>query len=304
MTRKKGMRKSAPVQDSAVAKNILNAIQYRQMFSAMLQQRYVWSGLPPTVSERYLEKKLTQLGCATIAFDAQAPGLWMGLGASGGSVLDAYNDPVEWEAVGENGKANFHVRRWQNGVYVYDRRSREFFWDKYDQIANSMALYARAEDMNLIHQFTPWIISAPEEQALSMENLLARVMSGDPAVFGYESLGEMMRSGIEKFDTGTEWKGAELQSGALGKLAEFYQIAGIPHLHFEKSERLITDETEQTLIPTRMMLEDGLQARRDACEELNVHFGLEVTVDVNPVIKQVFEREEPQQTGGEEDAAE
>ena len=53
-----------------------------------------------------------------------------------------------------------------------------------------------------------------------------------------------------------------------------------------------------------MMLEDGLKARQDACEELNVHFGLEVTVDVNPVIKQVFEREEPQQAGGEEDAAE
>ena len=56
---------------------------------------------------------------------------------------------------------------------------------------------------------------------------------------------------------------------------------GIPHLAFEKGERMIEDEARANTAPTNIMLLDCLQARRQFCNEVNKKFGLNIAVYFN-----------------------
>ena len=56
---------------------------------------------------------------------------------------------------------------------------------------------------------------------------------------------------------------------------------GIPHLAFEKGERMIEDEARANTAPTNIMLMDCLQARREFCDKVNEKFDLDVHVYFN-----------------------
>ena len=56
---------------------------------------------------------------------------------------------------------------------------------------------------------------------------------------------------------------------------------GIPHLAFEKGERMIEDEARANTAPTNVMLLDCLQARREFAEKANRKFGLDNHVYFN-----------------------
>ena len=56
---------------------------------------------------------------------------------------------------------------------------------------------------------------------------------------------------------------------------------GIPHLAFEKGERMIEDEARANSAATNIMLLDCLQARRDFCKKANDRFGLNLSVYFN-----------------------
>ena len=56
---------------------------------------------------------------------------------------------------------------------------------------------------------------------------------------------------------------------------------GVPHLAFEKGERMIEDEARANTAPTNIMLLDCLQARRQFCEKVNDKFGLDIQVYYN-----------------------
>ena len=289
MTRKRNrMRKSEPVTSTAQAKTALQQQQYLDWMFSLLLQRYQWRGLPDTINERFLETTLAIRGCATIGHDIDLPDVWLGLQVSGASGISLYGDPTKWDGQGKNGDVMFSAREGENAVLVWDRRSRVNMWGKYNALAQKLALYARTEDQNLIQQFTPWVIAVPEEELQSAQTVLGMTLAGNPAIVGYSQLSEMINGGFSKLDLAVPWMGDKLQKGAIGVWGEFFRIAGIPHLQFEKSERMITDEAETTLAPTRLSLEDGLKSRRDACAQL-ARIGLEgVEVDVNPVIMSMF----------------
>lgn len=299
--RPRGMTQPAVYSDTALAKNAVQMMEYQNWMLAILQQRFIWEGLPETCDERYLERKLAIAGVATIAHDVTLPDVWMSVGAGAYGDRDAYNNPISWQAIGENGKAIFQVNRYANGVMVYDRKSRIEFWPKMCGIARKMAVYSRVEETNVLQQSTPYIVAAPEEQIMAAANVLGRLMAGDAAVYGYESLGSIAEDAIKVFPMKAEWLGDKLQAGALGCMSEFFRLAGIPHLQFEKGERMITDEARNSAAPTRLMLDDALKAREQAAREFNELSGLNVSVKVNPVIENMYN--DLAARGGGEDGA-
>ena len=56
---------------------------------------------------------------------------------------------------------------------------------------------------------------------------------------------------------------------------------GVPHLAFEKGERMIEDEARANSAATNIMLLDCLSARRDFCKVANERFGLELACYFN-----------------------
>lgn len=285
---KRGSGKSKPTYNQALAENALDYTQYLQWITSLALSRFEYEGLPDTCDARYLEESLLFYGNATIAAPEDTPDIFYSIRAAAQNELTPYGKPKQWRCLGADGVTNF-AATWDTGTYIYDRKSRACLWGKLDSCARRLARYSRTENVNLLHQFTPYLITAPEEQVQSLQNVFAQTISGQAAVIGYEALADLVSQGITTIQTNVEWIGDKLQTGALGCWGEVFRILGIPHLQFEKSERLITDEAETTLVPTRIMLEDCLYARQEGLEWFNKRFGFNVQVKINPTIEAMYE---------------
>ena len=143
---------------------------------------------------------------------------------------------------------------------------------------------------------TPYILAVPDEKVLDVQTVLGAIGVGQPAIVGYEGLADTISKGINVLQTGVEWKGEQFQRGALGVWSEIFRLIGIPHVMFEKTERMNTDETQTAYAPARMMLDDGLKARKIACEEWNKAYGGNIDVRVNPFVEEMYK-------GGDNDDA-
>lgn len=281
-----GRAKKQNIYDQALAENTIEFTQYLDWIASLALSRFVYSGLPDSCDAEYLEQCLLFDGHATIAHLPDDPSTWLSVAASGAHGLTAYGKPVEWQALAANG-STFDVS-WDTGTYIFDRKSRTCFWPKLEGCAHRLARYSRTENVNLIHQFTPFLVTAPEDKILDLQNVFAQTISGQVAILGLDALAEVVSNGVTTVDTQVEWIGDKLQSGALGVWSEVFRILGIPHLQFEKRERMITDEAQTTMGPTRLMLDDCLEARRAGVEWINKLFGLNIQVEINPIIAEMF----------------
>lgn len=281
---------SNPLYDAALAATVIEASQFSDWILSLCLMRYEWDGLPESCSARFLETTLAREGCATICHRADLPGVPMTLRAGAFSRYNAYNDPVTWQAMGCNGQEFFEVEAGTNGVFVWDRDSRVSYWPKLYRLAAKLARYSRTEDVNLLQQFTPAIVTAPEEKIIDVQTAFGAVVEGQPAIVGYDGLADTISKGLSVLQLGAEWKGEQLQRGALGVWSEIFRIIGIPHVMFEKNERMNNDESQTGYTPARLMLDDGLKARQEAAEKYNRLAGTNITVRVSDYLAGVYEK--------------
>ena len=90
-----------------------------------------------------------------------------------------------------------------------------------------------------------------------------------------------MASKTTVIDTKVPFIGEELSQGCMNVFAQALLFLGVPHLAFEKGERMIEDEARANTAATNVMLLDCLQARRDFCKIANERFGLNLNVYFN-----------------------
>jgi hypothetical protein len=92
-------------------------------------------------------------------------------------------------------------------------------------------------------------------------------MGGEPAVIVNQP-GMTMIDSITAIDTKVELVVEQLARGYQNVLNNALMFLGIPHLAFEKGERMIEQEAIANTAPTNTLLMNCLQARRDACKRL------------------------------------
>ena len=247
---------------------------------AMAINRFKWVGLPDTCDARYLEKMLHRNGLATLSYKRDEPTrIYTTLTAMPNGEYNMYGLPVRWRAVGYDGLTDYEVDG-ENGELCYYSFSRVSPWNALEIYARKMTHFERTEDVNLTQQMTPFIGVAPQEKRLELVNLLKQVEGGEPAILGDDSLGKMVDS-VKVLDLGVELVSEELEQGYQNTLQRAMMFLGIPHLAFEKGERMIESEAQANSSPTEIMLLDCLQARREFCDKVNAKFGLDVHVYFN-----------------------
>lgn len=254
------------------------------MLLALAINRFRWEGLPETCDARYLEKMLHRNGLATLSYKRDEPTrIYTTLTAMPNGEYNMYGLPIRWRAVGYDGMTDYDVDA-ENGELCYYSYSRVSPWNALEIYARKMTHYERTEDVNLTQQMTPFIGIAPQEKRLELINLLKQVQGGEPAILGDDSLGKMVDS-VKVLDLGVELICEELEQGYQNTLQRALLWLGIPHLAFEKGERMIEDEARANTSPTEIMLLDCLQARREFCEKVNRKFDLDVHVYFNQDIE-------------------
>lgn len=245
----------------AYAKNL-------DMLFGLAMNRFRWEGLPDTCDARFLEKQLHKNGLATICHDVATPDIWESLIAMPEGEYNKYGIPTKWRAVGWNPADTGYEVTPVNGELVFYSWTRLNIWSALGMYARKLAHYERTEDINLTHQMKPWVfVTQDRAQKLQVENLLTQTMGGEPAVIVNQP-GMAMIDSITAIDTRVELVVEQLARGYQNVLNNALMFLGIPHLAFEKGERMIEQEALANTAPTNTLLMNCLQARRDACKRL------------------------------------
>ena len=268
---KNGFWESAAYNRQAMAMNL-------SMLVSLAINRFRWVNLPNTCDARFLEMALHRNGIATICHERELPDVWQSLYANPYGNFNAYGIPVSWYATGYD-STHYEVDE-DNGELVYYSFSRMNPWNTIETYARKLTNYDRTEDVNLFHQHKPMILIAPQEKRLELENVLKQVSGYEPAILGDSNFANLAAE-VTKIDTGVPLIVEELARGKQNCLNEYLLQIGIPHLAFEKGERMIEDEARANTAPTNIMLLDCLQARRQAANALNRRFGLDIEVYFN-----------------------
>lgn len=272
--------------DSFFADNFWQSANFNQrayaknmgLLISLAINRFRWEGLPDTCDVRFFEWQLHKCGLATMCHAKELPDVWQTLVASPQGNFDVYGYPLQWRATGYGNATNYDVTR-ENGELCYYSYSRTNPWNAIEMFARKLTHYERTEDINLFHQHKPFIMVAPQSQQQQLVNLLKQVSGGEPAILGDKGLANMAES-ITKIDTEVPLITEDLARSKLNVFNEALLFLGIPHLAFEKGERMIEDEARANTAPTNVMLLDCLQARRDFCKKMK-RFGFDVNVYFN-----------------------
>lgn len=250
------------------------------MLLSLAINRFRWENLPETCDARYLEKTLHRTGIATLSHkkDDVKP-VYTTLQAMPNGQYNMYGLPVKWRAVGYDGQTDYEVDN-TNGELCYYSYSRTSPWNALEIYARRLAHYERTEEINLTHQMKPFIGIAPQEKKLELVNLLKQVEGGEPAILGDEHMLDLVNK-VTVIDTQVPLITEDLARSYQNVLNQALMYLGIPHLAFEKGERMIEDEARANTSPTNIMLLDCLQARRDFCKKVNKKFNLNIAVYFN-----------------------
>lgn len=246
--------------------------------------RFEWVNLPPTCDERFLEWTLLTDGMATIACPKKQMGTFYSTQAVMEGVPNVYQNPCKWRSYGVN-NWSFYVNH-ENGVFIYDNRLRYSIWPAMQVYARELTDIMRTKQINRQHSRMPFVITAPQEQKLTMENVWNAIVSGEAAILGYNALTDNIK--VEAVQTGVTYLGEELEQDMLNVWNEVYRMLGIPNMPM-KMERQIEDEVHNYQAPTDIFRLDPLSMRRDACDKLNARFSEFLDAPIDCVFRTDYE---------------
>ena len=226
--------------------------------------RFKWVGLPESCNTRFLENTLLRNGYASLAMDDSDT--WYTLLATFSGEQTMYGEPASWQAQGFNGAFRYDAD-WTRGAIIWENRSFMPPWNAIQLLARKLTHYYRTEDVNLSHQMTPWLFTAPREKKQELTNLLMRAMGGEPAIMASNEFADVFK--YEAISTQTPYIGHDLYFGYENVWRQVFRYLGIDHLAVEKKERMTSEEVMQGNEPVIIKRMDALQARRDGLEIVN-----------------------------------
>lgn len=239
------------------------------MLLAIAVNRFRWEGLPSTCDPRYLEIQLHRSGIATICHDANTPDVWQTLMAAPQGEWNDYGIPTEWRARGYN-DTDYKVTP-ATGELVYYSQTRLNPWGAIMQYAVKLTHIQRTSDVNLMHQQHPWVMLMPREKQMELINIFKQISGYEPAILGdsaNKALLELNDGNCFTLDLKVPFLGKELTEQYQNVLNQYLLFMGVPHIMFEKSERMITEEATAGNSTTNILLKNCLDARRWACRQL------------------------------------
>ena len=134
----------------------------------------------------------------------------------------------------------------------------------------------RIIDVNANAQKTPVLLQGSEMQRLTLLNLYKEYDGNAPVIFGDKNLDI---NGLKCITTEAPYVADKIYTLKTQIWNEALTYLGISNLNIQKKERLVSDEVIRNQGGTIASRYSRLQARRNACEEINKMFGLEIEVD-------------------------
>ena len=255
----------------AMLQNDLTYCHYYYRLKELAISMFQWDGLPDSVDERFLELVLCEDGKALFFYDDVLGYLTLQCTING--MLNVYRIPIERRAYATNGyNANLSET---NSVIIWNNMLRTNMIPAIKHFALKLANIDRTIDVNVHAQKTPILITCDETQRLTMENLYNMYDGNSPIIFGNKDL-DVKRIGV--LNTNAPYVSDKLMELKNQVWNEALTYLGVSNVSYQKRERLISDEVSRSMGGTIASRNTRLNARKQACDEINKMFGLNISV--------------------------
>ena len=252
-----------------------NFADYRRYYDNFLELAlcmFKWENLPDTIDERFLELTLLTDGMAVFFKDEYIG--YLALRTMVGGNWSVYNVPTQRTAYASNGY-NQPLDN-TNSVLIYNNLLRTPMVYKLEELAQEIYEIDRTIMVNVKAQKTPVLLKCSENQRLTLKNLYMQYDGNMPFIFSDKGLDT---DSIKAFNTGAPYVADKLMELRTSKYNEALTYLGVSNTAFEKKERMITNESAQAQGGTIANRYARLNARRQAADEINRMFGLDVKVN-------------------------
>lgn len=253
----------------------MNNGTFRQYYNRLVElaiSMFEWKNMPDTVDTRFLELILFTNGQA-VFFQDEALGYLTLQNAMSGD-FNVYSIPVNRRAYAVNGYNKPLTDK--DSVIIFNNYLHTN--SQLDAVMFAKRLYNidRAIDVNANAQKTPILIKCDETQKLTMTNLYKQYDGNEPVIFGDKSLNT---NAINVLKTDAPYVADKLYTLKTQIWNEALTYLGISNINVQKKERLITDEVTRNQGGTIASRYSRLNARRQACNQINQMFGLNIWCD-------------------------
>lgn len=258
---------------SSAERNTYTYVNYFDRLCNLGMSVFKWENLPESIDWRFLELSLMCYGYA-LFFKDEVMG-YLSLRCMIGGRLDVYNIPMERTAYASNGYQN-HLD-YTNSVLIYDNLLHAPILDDLCGYAKDLYELDQIIRINCNAQKTPILLIASDKERLTLKNLYAKYAGNEPFIFGTDGLNV---NNIQAINTGAPFIAPDLYELRTNIWNQALTFLGIPNTSVQKKERLITDEVHQMNGGSIASRFTRLEARRQACEQINRMFP-DLSVDVD-----------------------
>lgn len=253
----------------------LNVLTYKDYFDRLHElsiNMFRWNNLPETIDERYLELILSEYGMA-VFFQDDVLG-YLTLTCAIGGTLNVYRIPTERRAYATNGYQKPLTEN--DSVLIFNNYL-------HTPSMSTLALYAmrlteieRTIDVNVRGQKTPVAILCDESQLLTMKNVYKKYEGNEPIIMGAKNLDLKT---VTSINTVAPYVADKLNILKRQVWNEALTFCGIENNTSDKKERLVSEEVLSSLGAVEAQRNVMLNAREQACKQINSMFGLNVSVE-------------------------
>lgn len=253
----------------------MNDAVFRQYYNRLTElsiSMFEWKNLPETIDERFLELVLFTDGQAVFFRDEALGYLALQCAVNGG--FNVYRIPMRRRAYAVNGYQK--LLNETDSVIIYNNHMRTNSQLDVEVFSRRLWNLDRAIDVNAAAQKTPILITCDESQRLTMENLYMKYNGNQPVIYGNKGIDV---KGVQVLKTDAPYVADKLYTLKTQIWNEALTYLGISNINIQKKERLITDEVTRNQGGTIASRYGRLEARRQACKQINEMFGLDIWVD-------------------------
>lgn len=265
------MSKSKKKWDSARINNATYQFFFMKLMSIALSC-FKWGNLPDSIDERFLELTLANRGSCLFFKDEELGFLTLPANLSG--QLNVYNIPKIRQAFASTGYNKMCDDK--DSVIIFNNYLHFSTLSVVEHYAIRLYEMQRTIDVNVKAQKTPKIFKSNEQQRLTLQNIFMKYEGNEDAIFIDK---DFDMNALQVFDTSAPYVADKIRMLMSQTFSNFLNDLGIEAITTEKKERINEAETESTKGYVEIGRNIFLNARKQACDEINRMFDLNINVE-------------------------
>lgn len=259
--------------EESLSMNNYTYMQYAYRLMELSISMFEWKNLPEGIDERFLEMVLFTDGHAVFFKDDEL-GDYLALQCLINGKLNVYRIPIKRRAFAVNG---YQKQLTDNdSVIIFNNMLHTNSWLDVKMFAKRLYNLDRIIDVNANAQKTPILIKGNEQQRLTLTNLYKEYDGNAPVIFADKSLD---MNALQVLSTQAPYVADKIYQLKTQIWNEALTYLGISNVSFQKRERMVSDEVTRSQGGTVASRYSRLNARRQACEQINKMFGLNIECD-------------------------